>query len=107
MSRSRGVVEIGVWDYDAHTPNFPSLSEVHASYPRTPFLSSISPRISTTVHPYPIRTLRLYLAVSSFARILPVTLSFSLSLPLQFSPRLYVWDTRAWQRRQRLATRSR
>jgi len=78
MSRSGGVVEIGVWDYDAHTPNFPSLSEVHASYPPTPS----SPPFHRASLPQSIPTLLAHYGLHRrvfVARILPVTLSFSLS----------------------------
>lgn len=38
-----GVAEIGAWNYDAHTPNFPSLSEVRdRSYGAAPFLLFLS-----------------------------------------------------------------
>jgi len=51
-----GVVEIVAWNYDAHTPNFPSLSEARASgyagsfppfHPRR-----ASARVSPSAHPY-------------------------------------------------------
>lgn len=59
-----GVAEIGAWNYDAHTPNFPSLSEVRdRSYRAAPFLLFLledPPCVSyhPWVHPYPRSSLR-------------------------------------------------
>lgn len=96
-----GVAEIVAWNYDAHTPNFPSLSEVRASgyavgsfppfHPRR-----ASARVSPSVHPYLVRapdvTPRLRLSTSPF----PASHSPLSNLSLRYYTRQ---DTRAWQRR--------
>lgn len=86
-----GVAEIGAWNYDAHTPNLPSLSEVRdRSYRAVPFLFFLlenPPRVShhPWVHPYPRSSLRC--RVSALLARVPL---FSLH-PLfnHFSLRLY------------------
>lgn len=103
MSRSRGGGrEIVAWNYDAHTPNFPSLSEVRApgyaagSFPPGRTSSRLSP-----VHPYPLVRERRYTA-SPFTHIShsPPLPPAHLSPPIPLlAPILYIRIPRAWQRR--------